>query len=312
MGDKYVLNPIGLQDLMDIDLPEPQWAVKGLVPVGFTILAGAPKVGKSWFVLEVALAVSQGRRALGQWETTQGRVLYLALEDNAYRIRRRIHTLGCEVTNDLQVVTMGDGFPFLDKGGLAILETDLQTHPTRLLVIDTISRAQSLRKGHQNQYEVDVKKLAPVQALAHKYDVALIAVTHTRKADAVDVMAAVTGSYGIVGTADSVMVLQRPRHCKEGKLWVMGKDVEEMELVMAFNGSQWTYLVPELGKELYGLSSERQEIMLCFRDAGVLTCREIADKLKKGLPGTRKLVGALTQEGYLIEEKGFYRLPITL
>src|SRR6266851_2479123 len=85
-----ILNAV---DLMALELPEPRWAVTGLIPEGLNIFAGRPKTGKSWLMLGTAIAVASGGRALGQVKVAQGDVLYLALEDSPRRLQERIGVL---------------------------------------------------------------------------------------------------------------------------------------------------------------------------------------------------------------------------
>ncbi|WP_261763881.1 AAA family ATPase, partial [Pseudonocardia asaccharolytica] len=73
--------------------PEPRWAVPGLVCEGVTLLAGPPKVGKSWLSLNLALDIAAGRPALGSIEVEPGPVLYLALEDTPRRLQSRMRTV---------------------------------------------------------------------------------------------------------------------------------------------------------------------------------------------------------------------------
>src|SRR5262245_56387180 len=70
------------QTILDTEYPEPKWAVKGIFPEGTTFIAGPPKFGKSVLVLNIAVAVSEGGKALGHFDVDQGSVLYLALEDS--------------------------------------------------------------------------------------------------------------------------------------------------------------------------------------------------------------------------------------
>ena len=66
------------------------YVVPGLIPEGLAILAGRPKVGKSWLALDVAVACASGRICLGDCQPEEGDVLYAALEDNPRRLQRRI------------------------------------------------------------------------------------------------------------------------------------------------------------------------------------------------------------------------------
>ena len=66
-----------------------EWVIEGLLPAGCYLLGGKPKLGKSWLVLALQLAVSQGRDFLGH-KVKSGRCLYLALEDSDRRMQSRI------------------------------------------------------------------------------------------------------------------------------------------------------------------------------------------------------------------------------
>ena len=65
-------------DLMKEDLPPVRWAVPGILPEGLSLLAGKPKLGKSWLALGLAVAKASGGVALGKIPVEQGEVLYLA------------------------------------------------------------------------------------------------------------------------------------------------------------------------------------------------------------------------------------------
>src|SRR5262245_37255994 len=81
------------QTILATHYPEPKWAVKGLIPEGVTFIAGPPKLGKSIFALNLAVAVAEGGKALSHFDVDQGSVLYLALEDGPRRIQERLRKL---------------------------------------------------------------------------------------------------------------------------------------------------------------------------------------------------------------------------
>jgi RecA-family ATPase len=80
-------------ELMAFEFPEAQWAVPGMIPEGVTLLAGKPKLGKSWGSLGIGVAVATGGKPLGKVRVERGEVLYLALEDNLRRLQRRLQKL---------------------------------------------------------------------------------------------------------------------------------------------------------------------------------------------------------------------------
>lgn len=66
--------------IMDTALQKTQFVVDRLLAPGLYILAGAPKIGKSWLVLDLCLSVAEGKDFLGH-KTEKSQVVYLALED---------------------------------------------------------------------------------------------------------------------------------------------------------------------------------------------------------------------------------------
>jgi RecA-family ATPase len=80
-------------ELLAADIPQPKWAIEGLLPEGLAFFAGAPKLGKSWFALGLGIAVASGGYALGKIPVDEGEILYLALEDNPRRLQSRLRVL---------------------------------------------------------------------------------------------------------------------------------------------------------------------------------------------------------------------------
>src|SRR3954453_8545976 len=94
-----------LDKLLDADLPEPSFAVPGLIQKGLTILAGRPKLGKSWLMLNIMLAATTGTKALGAFDCEQGDALLLSLEDNFGRLKSRFKLLGAKRSCRLDIHT---------------------------------------------------------------------------------------------------------------------------------------------------------------------------------------------------------------
>lgn len=67
-----------------------EFVIDGLIAQGLYILAGAPKVRKSWLALDMCLSIAKGESVLGQ-KTLQGTALYLCLEDSYARIQNRLY-----------------------------------------------------------------------------------------------------------------------------------------------------------------------------------------------------------------------------
>ena len=78
------------EEIMTTGYKPIEFVIDGLLAQGLYILAGAPKVGKSWLVLDMCLSISKGESVLGQ-KTLQGTALYLCLEDSYARIQNRLY-----------------------------------------------------------------------------------------------------------------------------------------------------------------------------------------------------------------------------
>jgi RecA-family ATPase len=177
------------------------YVIPGYICEGLTVLAGSPKLGKSWMTLAWALAVSSGRPAFGSIPVLLGDVLYLALEDNQRRLKKRLLHMG--VTDAPERLTFHTDWPDLDNGCVLAVEQWLDAHSdARLIVVDVLAKVRGMA-GKEWAYEADYKVLSGLQALAGRYGVAIVVVHHTRKMEADDPFDSVSGTRGLTGAADT-------------------------------------------------------------------------------------------------------------
>jgi hypothetical protein len=145
-----------------------KYILPSLVPEGATLLVSRPKLGKSWFVLDIAVAITTERFTLGELRPAQGDVLYLALEDGQRRLQRRITKLLPTFTG-----TWPEGFELAtewrraDQGGLADIEQWLQkAKAPRLVIIDTLAQFRKLSGAKAQGYADDYAAISGLQKLA--------------------------------------------------------------------------------------------------------------------------------------------------
>lgn len=293
---------VSAAELIDLSLPEPRWAVPGLLPEGFNLLVGKPKMGKSWMALAVALAVASGGEVFGSITAEAGEVLYLALEDTLRRLQDRLKkVLGKEtVPHGLHMVTEWPRLP----GGLGALETWLSEHPDcRLVVIDTLTRLRPPRIRGADSYEEDGTLGSMLQSLAHKYHVAIVAIHHSRKAKAFDLTDAVLGSTGLTGAADSIAVLTRKGRPPETTLTITGRDIDERELQLSFDEATCKWLECESGGSM--LTLERKAILEVLSKSRMpMTPKDIATACRSSHDSVRHLIRKLHDDGLVIRKEG--------
>jgi hypothetical protein len=298
-------SPISLQALLAKVLPPVRWAVPDILPEGLTLLAGKPKQGKSWLALALALAIALGGLALGALPVTQAAVLYLALEDNERRLQSRARQLLASMSHVPCGIEFALHWPRLGEGGLLYLEEYLQAHPqVRLVVIDTwVKFAPRGQSSQRSQYENDYDALTPLKELADKYQVSILVIHHLRKTCAVDVLDEITGSTGVSGAVDGMLILKRERGQQEASLFVTGRDIEqEQQLALTFDpeSALWT-LVGDA--EEYRRSKERQEILHLLTEQGPdgMTPRQVAEALDKNYHTTRSLLRKMEAAGDILQ-----------
>jgi hypothetical protein len=294
-------------DLLAAELAEQKMAVEGIVPEGLSVLAGKPKLGKSWLCFALGLAVAANGKALGRLSVEQGEVLYLALEDTKRRLRSRLEKLLGTAAPPAGLY-LARTWPRMDKGGGAALVEWLDAHPNcRLAIIDTWPKFKPSRVRNGNDYEQDYEHGAQLKALADAKGIAIIAVCHCRKMGASDPLEEVSGTMGLTGAADAVLVLRRERGQHDAALFVTGRDLDEQELALSWDRERASWEIVGEANE-YRISKERADVIdLLTREGRPMTPSEAAPLLKKKSDAVRYLFWKMAQDGQLTPlGKGLY------
>jgi hypothetical protein len=237
------------EDLRRETFPPLSWFLKDIIPAeGVTLLCSKPKFGKSWLALDAAIAASADRFTLGEIKPAQGDVLYLALEDSRRRLQRRITkllpTFSGKWPEGLKIATK---WRRLHEGGLEDIRewygrTKDKGGKPLAVVIDVLAK---IRKptGNRQAYEADYDALTGLCELANELGIAVVVIHHVRKMAADDLMETVSGSFGIVGAVDTVLVMA-PSKTGGAVLDIRGRDVESAELAIQFSkdSCRWTIL----------------------------------------------------------------------
>ena len=296
-------------ELADTDFPPLQWIVPDLVPAGLSLLVGAPKVGKSWAGLDIALAVASGGMALGGIRVEAGDVLFLALEDGPRRLADRQELLlGSERPSErFHAYT---DWPKGVNAARAAWQWCADHPGVRLVLVDTLARVRPNRAKGGNGYDEDTAALVPWQKLAEHFGIAVVLVHHDRKAESSDFIDAVSGTHGLAGVADTTLVLDRARMEDFGRLRLTGRDVQERELVLKRVGPTWVVHDgpmpdPDLGSSSAGIVTWLASHGAPARAAEVaLGTGEDPDKCRRYLA---RLVdsGRITKTG-----RGLYTVPV--
>jgi hypothetical protein len=313
---KRATGATGLQTITAKDLGEKtfaprRWEVEGLITEGVTLFAGKPKSGKSWFMLNVAVAKATGGVALGKIQVELGGVLYLALEDSERRIKERLEKIlgaGEPFPDDLHIIT-ATGFPPLHSGGLIALDAWLKDHPgVKLVIIDTLGRVKPARGRNQDSYDHDTLVIAALQKLYIDHQAAIVVIHHTKKAAVDDFVDEVSGTFGLTGAADAIAVLSRvARGRMDGVLKLTGRDVEEQELPLKFDPLIGTWVITDDGDLVKaGRSMERNTLIDFVENFPGKTPTEISKILYKKPENVKSLLWRMSAAGEVRAKDGKY------
>ena len=297
-------------DLMSQQFPAPRWAVPGVIPEGLTLLAGSPKVGKSWMCLGLAVACATGGLAFGTVRVEAGPVLYCALEDTPRRLQDRLRKVldGDPVPNDLAFVT---ALPMMPEA-TNLVAGWLVDHPeARLVVVDVLRKIRPPESA-SDLYERDYAVMGQLKRVSDHFGVAVVVVHHTRKTiDESDVFNEISGSTGLTGAADAMMVAKKARrNTAEATLHITGRDIEETEHALAWDATQFRWLMSGKPVALLGQSPNRQRISMHLADHPGDTPQAIANALDLTEPNVRQTVRRMVVDAELDSDgEGHYFVP---
>jgi AAA domain len=295
------------EDLKAMRFEPIKYVVRGLIVEGLTLLAAKPKIGKSWLMLHVAIAVAAGRFTLGEIQCEEGDVLYCALEDNLRRLRSRLEKLLGPDQPWPNRLCFKTEMPRLTEGGLAVIEEWIKSVPhPRLIVIDTLAMVRSPKKRDESNYEADYAAVQALRTLANQYGLAIVLIHHLRKAEADDPFDTVSGTLGLTGAPDTILVVKRDT-AGNVILHGRGRDLIEVEKAMTFNKDSCTWTITGSASEAR-MSHDRRAILNALAANGEpATPAEIA-ALANLKPGNVKhIVIRMLRDGLLVKaDRGKY------
>ncbi len=221
-------------EIMNTPMKKQQFIVDGMIYPGIHILSGDPKIGKSWMMLDMCLAVAKGEDFLGR-KTEQGQVVYMALEDTFVSLQSRMYELTDEPSENLFFTLLANS---IGNG----LEEDLQEckkmfPDLKMIVIDTL---QKIRNNIDTKYGADYRELSVLKSIADSLGSAIVLVHHNRKAHDSNPNNLISGTNGIAGCADGLLVFTR--NGENAKLHISGRGAPSLELNLKRERSKWILL----------------------------------------------------------------------
>lgn len=248
MAERKKLEFISSVEIMNTPMKKQRFIIDGMIYPGLHILSGDPKIGKSWMMMDMCLAVAKGENFLGR-KTEQGQVVYMALEDTFISLQSRMYELTDEPSENLNFALIANS---IGSG----LEEDLQECKNRfsnlkMIVIDTL---QKIRSTIDSKYGADYRELSVLKSIVDRLGIAIILVHHNRKAHDSNPNNLISGTNGIAGCADGLLVFTRSGN--NAKLHISGRGAPSLELNLKRENTKWILLdnAPEIKQDLFSFA----------------------------------------------------------
>ena len=241
-----LLKTITAAEIDATEYPPIECVVEDLIPEGCSLICGRPKAGKSWILLELCLAVAKGLPFLGR-RTTQGRALYLDLEESERIVKRRMRTINAVKPENLHFAFEApQENPKSKESLIPFLDQWMEVYPdTKLICIDTLEKVRREDNRKINQYRKDYAALSPFKEFAESHNVSMLVSHHVNKSgsgsrgEEYDIADSVSGTNAILGAVDTGLWLDHKTGQKNGRLITNGRIIEGCEMRLTFENGLW-------------------------------------------------------------------------
>ena len=252
-------------ELSKMEIEPVKWFIPGFLPSGLTILSGPPKIGKSFFCWNMALAVALGGTVFSSVILPKSHnVSYLSLEDPINLLKDRLEMISPdELPKNLHIIDDMKGMK-LDHAGLKEVGKHLDDTKSELLIVDTWKHITPDIDIKGTSYDIDYANLIPIQNFTHKRKIGVILVTHNRKAaDIENAFNQIQGSVGMQAGCDTLMMLSHDSGSKT--LHISGRRIPADQFAFTVDGGVWK--LEGDAQEFHG-SELRREIFSLLKEVG--------------------------------------------
>ena len=285
--------PINAADLMNKRLNPIRFCVEDFLPTGLALLAGEPKLGKSFFALDLSLHVANGEPFFEN-NVNPSSVLYYALEDPERRLKDRLDGFCEEAPKNLYLPTSA---PTIAQGLTTQISDYVAKDPSiKLVIIDTLQKIRDPHHVVDMSYSRDYAELQILKKLADSLDICILLIHHTRKGKDENPFHRILGTQGIMGTADTIFVLEHDsKHLNQAILHATGRDIESFDMKLKRNSENgaWDFVsnsntAPKdfLAEPLIALVDHMSKVMT-YKGDNTTLCEAINKQLKNPITPRR-------------------------
>lgn len=243
------MQTVSMRELYNTVYPSRPPLIDGLLYSGTHLFVGAPKLGKSFFMAQLAYHISIGL-PLWDYPVRKGTVLYLALEDDYRRLQERLYRMfGTDSAKNLyfsvSAKQLGNG---LDEQLQGFIE---ERSDTRLIIIDTLQKVREIG-GDKFSYASDYEIITRLKRFADSYGICLLLVHHTRNQQSDDKFDMISGTNGLLGAADGAFLLQKEKRTSNSAILdISGRDQQDQRLYLTRDTERLLWQLEKAETELW-------------------------------------------------------------
>ena len=281
----------GGDELAVMPIPEPEWIIPDLLPVGLTILGGPKKLGKSYLLMQFARQIIE----------EGNNVFYFAGEDTYQLHKLRQRQTGLPDSDAYQFVAGRIEHYSSPKNFYKYLQETLDIFPFKVVFIDIMEHC--LQPTNVKDYSYYMGEIARWAKLAHQRGIALVLVTHSSKGAAQyysDPLDHIIGSTGITAAADWVLVMQKSEDGRGAMLHSEGKMAAAKTFSLVKRNGIF-YEIDGLERDrLIQRKTAQNEILECIKTNPGIKQKQIVEKLNKPKGNVSRDITKLLKEDYII------------
>ena len=277
-------------DLEKMTFPEADLLIEDILPKNLCLLAGPPKIGKSFLCLSfIKQIINAGQKAY-----------YFSFEDDYRRITSRLSQL--DLMNKNLVIHCGREVPFASTEAEEFnkIQSIANSDQVSFVVIDTMERILPQTKGKRD-YHYYVQSLDNWAKLALQTKTCILMVHHTRKGDGSpehNPQNAILGSVGIAATFDTNLIMERDRSGSY-LLHVEGKDIQQRTFKLAKKGVEFSWDAKSSNDDL---GTTQRQVLDYIKQHKGCTQTDIVIGLEKQKSQISSIIGKLCSEGYIFKD----------
>ena len=295
---------ISAADLQKIEYAPPEFIVDSIFIPGCYLVVGKPKSKKSWLMLHIALQVARGGMVFGAFNAAKHEALYLDLEGSENGISQRLKMM--HLLNESWPAGLHFGsseqWNFRGVEALAQLDGYLTANPKiRFVIVDVLQNFREPIDARQPAYAQDYNAIKPVQRLAHKHNIVICLIHHTRKAKGEDPFDEVSGTTGLTGAVDGTLIIRRADGDMNTTILETRfrnlPDTEPMRLMWDMYHN--CHKIEEADAVEIIVGAERRRVLKCFVDNEAHDAGDIAARVDKTLGNIRVILQRLESDGFI-------------